>query len=82
MDASSSSLLPELAYTKIGSGGIEFLHIYLVVYFVTVVATVEFMIMTSGASRMRLRAPRISKFSGGACPQTPLGGAALRQLPY
>ena len=30
---------------------------------------------------MRLRAPKISKFSGGACPQIPLGGAALRQLP-
>ena len=30
---------------------------------------------------MCLRAPNISKFSRGACPQTPLGGAALRQLP-
>jgi hypothetical protein len=30
---------------------------------------------------MHLRAPKISKFSGGACPQTPLGGAALRRLP-
>ena len=36
--------------------------------------------MTSGASRMRLRVPKISKFSEGACPQTPLGGPALQQL--
>ena len=38
-------------------------------------------IMTSEASRMHLRAPKVSKFSGGVCPHTPLGGAALRQLP-
>ena len=40
--------------------------------------------MASGASRMRLRALKISKVSGGggeACPPTPLGGAALRWLP-
>ena len=34
--------------------------------------------MASGASRKRLRAPKISKFSGGACPQTP----PYKELPY
>ena len=83
MDAGSSGLLPELAYTMIGFGGIEFLHINSGLYtFVTV--SNSGIIMTSGGSRMHFRAPKTSKFSrggGGACPQTPLGGAALWQLP-
>ena len=34
----------------------------------------------SDCTRTHLRGPRIKKFSGGACPQTPLGGARISAL--